>query len=94
MNIVIVCVCVQCVCVFRGSFSLVSVRVCVCVLGGGGFLSLCPGSLSVQLYPTLYQTHLSLPDPDETDCFGGMFGNTLTKYFLGYDIMSVRVCVC
>ena len=28
-------------------------------------------------------------DPDKTDCFGGRFGNVLTKYFLGYEVMII-----
>ncbi len=34
-----------------------------------------------------HTTHYT--DPNETDCFGGWFGNVLTKYILGYDMMII-----
>ena len=33
--------------------------------------------------------HFDWTDPDQSSCFGGPFGNFLTKYFIGYDIMVI-----
>lgn len=40
-------------------------------------------------WDVIYEFTTFILDPSQSTCFGGPFGQFLTKYFLGYDMMII-----